>query len=250
MELEGHLAAVVGEILRVSVVVGTMNLPGSRQAPMLAKAGLVTFIATATYAAGGAARAADIASRGLFPVLFVSLLASAVASLAWNLILESYAIAFHTIGVQSGLSYASVIDPVTNVDNSILITIMQFTALSGFLGAGVHLHFFEMIASIESALQDISQANLSSAPVVLKALLKVAFEFGARIALPATAVLLILDTLSAVIGRLVDRFQMSAVLFPVKFIVLLLLMAISANSLIEAGLQKALELLSTLTRVT
>lgn len=247
---EDNITAFLVEILRVSVIFGAMNLPGSRQAPPLAKMGLVIFLAAGLYASSGEQRVHQLHSDGLFPVLAAALLSTVILSLAWNLLLEAYALAFHLIGIQSGLSYASVVDPVTNVDNNILTTLTQFTVLTAFLGVGIHLQFLDLAIRLESVLDRSALTSLNGVAELIKPILKLSFDFGARIALPATIVMVILDTLSAIAGRLVDRFQLSAILFPVKFAVVLWLAALSSGSLIDGGVQKAEQLLGVLLRIS
>lgn len=248
--MEENIAAFLVEILRVSVILGAMNLPGSRQAPPLAKMGLVVFLAAGLYAATAAVRVEQLRTEGLFPVLGAALSSTVILSLAWNLLLEAYALAFHTIGIQSGLSYASVVDPMTNVDNNILTTMVQFTVLIGFLTAGVHLQFLELGLRLESVLGGSTLTSVSGIAELIKPILKLSFDFGARIALPATIVMIILDTLSAVAGRLVDRFQLSSLLFPLKFAVILWLAALSSGSIIDGGVQKAQQLLGLLLKAS
>lgn len=246
MQMEATAALFATEVSRAVTAVGVLHLPGFRQVPTAARIFLGLVIAWACFAA-------KVASGGLTQSNYMAdfwlicgrnLVTGLAVALLWNLILDACALAIQMASVQSGLSYASIIDPTNDTESGSLLAMTQFCVLITFVGLGVHLEFLTVLLEADSLWNGFSQTG----PMldVLKTMLGHSFRSGLRLAAPFIASMLLLDIASALGSRFAERFQLSVLLFPLKWSATLLILMLSTVSLhhLELGLaSKALELL-------
>jgi flagellar biosynthetic protein FliR len=228
-ELERAALVFASELIRAVSAVSILHLPGMKQMPAAARVALGLMIAAACFSARwpGTAMTLDpadfwgLAGRNLVAGLFVALL--------WNLVLEACSLAVQLASVQSGLSYASIIDPTNDTESGSLLAIVQFSLLLTFLAGGVHLEFLAALLEADPLWERISQSGLGLG--VLKQILGFSFETGLRLAAPYIACMILLDLASALAGKFAERFQVSVLIFPVKWVATLLLLWVSTASL-------------------
>ncbi|MBZ2186909.1 MAG: flagellar biosynthetic protein FliR [Bryobacter sp.] len=235
-ELERAALIFAGELIRAVSAVSILHLPGMKQMPAAARVALGLMIAAACFAARwpGEAAALDmgsfwgLAGRNLITGLFVALL--------WNLVLEACALAVQLASVQSGLSYASIIDPTNDTESGSLLAIVQFCLLLTLLAGGVHLEFLAALLEADPIWERMRQSGVGLS--VMKQVLGFSFETGLRLAAPYVACMILLDLASALAGKFAERFQVSVLIFPLKWLATLLLLWVSTASLhlIEARL--------------
>ncbi len=245
-ELEQAALLFAVELVRATSAVAVLHLPGFKQTPAAARVVLGAMIAMAcftarwpSHAAGLSLEATDfwaIAGRNVVSGLFVALL--------WNLVLEACALAVQLASVQSGLSYASLIDPTNDTESGSLLAIVQFCLLLTFLAGGIHLEFLAAVLGADQLWSHLAQNGIGKE--LLKQVLGFGFQTGLRLAAPFIACMLLLDIASALAGKIAERFQVSMLVFPVKWVATLMLVWISTTSLhlLEARLaSRALGLL-------
>ena len=167
-----------------------------------------------------------------------NLVSGLVVALCWNVVLEACALAIQLASIQSGLSYASIIDPTNDTESGSLLSITQFCVLLTFLAAGVHLEFLGLMLESDSLWVKLSEPGVIVG--VLKAMLGFSFRTGLRLAAPFIASMLLLDFASALGARFADRFQLSMLMFPLKWAATLAILLASTVTLhyLEAGLAK------------
>lgn len=228
-ELDRLALLFASEAARGVVALTVLHLPGFRQAPVMARIGLGVFLALACVTAKWESPEAVVTGDNFFSVALRNLFAGLVVALIWNLVLEACALAVQLASVQSGLSYASIIDPTNETESGSLLSIVQFCLLVTFLGAGIHLEFLAALLEadrlwekFESGWQGVS---------MLKSTLAYSFRTGFRLAVPYVASMLLFDLASALAGRFAERFQISMLVFPLKWGATLLLVWASTATL-------------------
>ncbi len=244
---ESTVVLLASEISRAVTAVGVLHLPGFRQIPVSARILLGVCIAWACFSAKWAAQSpsAAISIDSLWLQCGRNLITGMAVALFWNLVLEACSLAVQLASVQSGLSYASIIDPTNDTESGSLLGITQFCVLITFLTAGVHLQFLTVLLEADSIWDGFSRQGPTL--VAVHEMLAYSFRTGLRLAAPFIASMLLLDIASALGARFAERFQLSVLIFPVKWAATLIILAVSAVTLhrLEAVLStKALELLT------
>lgn len=237
--IEAAAALFATELARAGTAVGVLHLPGFRQLPTSARAFLALCIAFACFSAKWAtAGSTELVVGEFWLVCGRNLVAGLVVALCWNVVLEACALAIQLASIQSGLSYASIIDPTNDTESGSLLSITQFCVLLTFLAAGVHLEFLGLLLESDSLWVRLSGTGVIVG--VLKAILGFSFRTGMRLAAPFIASMLLLDFASALGARFADRFQLSMLLFPLKWAATLAILLASTVTLhyLEAGLAK------------
>lgn len=218
------------EVARAVTAVAVLNLPGFRQVPGPARAFLGLCIAFACFSGKwAAAGAANIAPVGFWLVCGRNLIAGLLVGLLWNSVLEACSLAVQMASVQSGLSYGSIIDPTNDTESGSLLSLTQFCVLLTFLAAGVHLEFLGALLESDKIWETLSRPDAMAG--VLKAMFGFSFRTGLRLAAPFIASMLLLDIASALGSRFAERFQLSLLLFPLKWAATLFILMTSTYTL-------------------
>ena len=219
------------EVSRAVTAVGVLNLPGFRQVPTSARIFLGVCIAWACFSAKWAmAPAVGADPQASFWLLSARNLVTGLAvAMLWNIVLEACALAIQLASVQSGLSYASIIDPTNDTESGSLLGITQFCVLLTFLSMGIHLQFLAALLEADSLWDGFSRQGPTLG--VVKDMLGYGFRTGLRLAAPFIASMLLLDIASAIGARFADRFQLSVLIFPVKWAATLLILLASTVTL-------------------
>ena len=230
LNLEGAAALFATEVARAVTAVAVLNLPGFRQVPAPARAFLGLCIACACFSGKwAAAGSADLAPVGFWLVCGRNLIAGLLVGLLWNTVLEACSLTVQMASVQSGLSYGSIIDPTNDTESGSLLTITQFCVLLTFLTAGIHLEFLGALLESDKIWESLSRPGALAG--VLKSMLGFSFRTGLRLAAPFIACMLLLDIASALGSRFAERFQLSMLLFPLKWAATLFILMASTSTL-------------------
>jgi len=123
-----------------------------------------------------------------------------------------------------------------DTESGSLLAIVQFCLLLTLLAGGVHLEFLAALLEADPIWERMRQSGVGLS--VMKQVLGFSFETGLRLAAPYVACMILLDLASALAGKFAERFQVSVLIFPLKWLATLLLLWVSTASLhlIEARL--------------
>jgi flagellar biosynthetic protein FliR len=217
------LAPISLAFLRASLFVALVPLAGLRSQPAKVKAMIGLALAVVLLpacrlltATGGETGLLRIALPFVGQTL---LLAALVAALN-----EMYAAATSTWSVQTGLSYASVINPAQESESSPLTSLIQLLFLLHFTSLNLHLGLLE--AGLGDNLVPVSWET----PLLLAALSQGGKELlrdGLAWGLPYIVLLISADVCLAVAAKLYEKFQGSNFSYGLKLLLLLLLLMIS-----------------------
>jgi flagellar biosynthetic protein FliR len=156
-----------------------------------------------------------------------------------SIALEGFAFAGQMVGVPAGFSFASTVDPNTDADSTVLVTLSQMIAGLLFFALGLHREVLRLFAlSMERVPAGKYIFNHTSGEMLIRASADF-FLIGIRLAMPVVAMLLIVDIAIALLGRLNAQLQLTSLAFPVKMLLALFMLGVVAaafpNILMEAA---------------
>jgi flagellar biosynthetic protein FliR len=141
------------------------------------------------------------------------------AGLAVAFVIESLYVAAQAISTQAGFSYASMIDPNTEADSTVLVMIAQLTAGLLFFALGLDRRLLETLAHSLQTHPPGSLALSRSGVETVAMLGSSAFSTGLRLVLPVMTLLFLIDLSIGLLGRLNAQLQLVALAFPIKMVV-------------------------------
>jgi flagellar biosynthetic protein FliR len=168
-----------------------------------------------------------IATEPSMGVLVVWLASEAVLGVGIGLAVafaaEGINMAAQIMGLQAGYAYASMIDPNSQADSSVLVVFAQLAAGIVFFTIGLDREVLRIFAASLTTMPAGSFALSRGAAMHLLEMAQVMFTTGVRLALPVIAVLVMVDISLALLGRVNAQLQMLSLAFPVKMMLALVI---------------------------
>jgi len=244
------LSTLYGFLLVLSRVTGAfvfLPIPGVTAGPQVARIVLALALTVALYPSWPAVEApgfGSIAGFVLAEAAFGVTVGLAVAFLA-----EALLFGAQVIAMQAGFGYASMVDPTTQADSSVLLVFAQLAAGLLFFTLGLDREILRIFAR---SLLRYPPGSYRIAPDTAEALIRLGggmFQVGLRLALPVLALVVLVDLSLALLGRLNAQLQLLSIAFPAKIITALVLLAWMAAVFPRLYLGYAGRMWSTLERV-
>lgn len=216
------------QFFKAMTLASLLNFPGLRQAPPATRVVLALTIAACTTLVAVEQGRQPPASVEWLGAIAGQVVTGLLAALLWNLVLDACAMAVQLATLQSGLSYAAVIDPTNDTESGSLLSIVQMPLVLMLLAAGIHLQFLALLVEAEA----VATAIFSNGQLLdsLAKVLSFSASTGIRLAGPFVFSMMAVDLLSAISGRLVERFQLSMLVFPLKWVLTLVLVWLTTAS--------------------
>ena len=143
-------------------------------------------------------------------------------------VLEAFTLAAQVAGMQAGYAYASTIDPTTEADSGVLLVFAQLIGGMLFFALGLDREVLRLFAySLDRVPVGSYALTVGSAEAVIR-LGSSVFAFGARLALPVVALLVMMDVALALLGRLNQQLQLLSLSFPLKMLTALVVLSWTA----------------------
>jgi flagellar biosynthetic protein FliR len=212
-------------LARVSGAFVFVPIPGVNQVPAVARAALSICFTLALFPRWPAVDATSLT------VLRLAGWAAAEASfgialgIAVAVVMEAFGFAAQVLGVQAGFGFASTIDPNTEADSGILLVLAQLIASLLFFALGFDRR---MLLVFAQSLERIPPGSFFLPATAIPGIIQIAsvlFSAGVRLALPVTALLLMIDFALALLGRLNAQLQLISLAFPIKILTGLAMLA-------------------------
>ena len=144
--------------------------------------------------------------------------------LAVAFVTEALLMAAQCIGMQAGYAYASMVDPNTQADSSVLVIFAQLAAGLLFCSMGLDREILRIFAAtLDSQPPGEFHVSLGSAASLVR-FGGAMFSVGVRLAMPVLALLVLVDLALALLGRLNAQLQLLSMAFPAKMIAALVLL--------------------------
>lgn len=226
---------VLGGFLCVSARVGSVMvfvpIPGFRSTPAIVRIILTAAFSVAAYPLLGDRFAAPVSVGAFVAMLGLEMAIGIGAGATIAFLNEVFSFAMQALAMQAGYAYASAIDPNTQADSGVLMVIAQLSANLLFFSTGLHLLIFRAFAL---SLERIPPGSLTLTPADATQLIAFGaaiLELGVRLALPVMGVLLLTDLTLALLGRIQPNLQLLSLIFPVKMLGALVMLAALAPAL-------------------
>ena len=138
---------------------------------------------------------------------------------------EAFIVGAQIIGLQAGYSFASTVDPFTQADSTVLVSMAQTAAGLLFFAMGLDREVIRIFAKSLVAFPPGSFVMSRSAAQSILLAGSTMFSTGLRLALPIMAVMLMVEISLALLGRVNGQLHLMAVAFPIKMMLGLGLLA-------------------------
>lgn len=216
-----------GFLLVLTRVAGTfvfVPIPGVQRGPAAARVVMAAAVTIALFPQWP--RALD--SPGLGQLVGWVVLEAALGvmlGLAVSFLAEALLVAAQVVGLPAGFAYASMVDPQTQADSGVLLVFAQLTAGLLFFSLGLEREVLRVFARSLESLPPGGSALPSPAALALIEFGSGIFAAGLRLALPAVALLALVDVALALVGRVHSQLQLLTLSFPVKMLAAMAVLA-------------------------
>jgi len=221
------IGALYGFLLVLARVAGVfvfVPLPGVRNGPEMVRVMLALGIALSLAPQWPRLAAAPGAGQ-LAGWLILEAALGLALGLAVQFFTESFVMAAQVVGLQAGYSYASMIDPQTQADSGVLLVFAQLAAGLLFFALGLD---GQVLRAIAQSLEMNPPGAWTPPAAAGEAVVRLGagmFAAGMRLAMPAVALLVLVDIALALLGRLHAQLQLLTISFPVKMLAALAVLA-------------------------
>jgi flagellar biosynthetic protein FliR len=203
-------------VMRVAFILFMMPLLGTRNIPVLAKAGL-TLTLSLILLPVVEIRPAVFPSETLH---FLSLmvyegLIGFILGLSIKVVFASIQLAGEFAGFQMGLSMAQIVDPSSGVDATLMAQLYYFLALLVFLSINGHHWFFRAVVQ---SFRLLPPGGLDLHEGLYRYFLSLSgkmFLIGIKIAAPVTAILVLTQVAMGIVAKMVPQINILITSFPV-----------------------------------
>jgi len=210
-----------GFLLVLARVAGTfvfVPLPGIRSGPEPVRAVLAISFTLTLFSRWPMVPVGELTMGRMTGWLLCEVTLGLTIGIAVGLLAEAFLLAAQMIGLQAGYAYASAVDPATQADSSVLLVMVQLIAGLLFLALGLDREIVRIFArSLETQPPGTFLLTRPTAEVIIR-LAGSMFSTALRLAMPALALLILVDLGLALLGRLNAQLQLLTLAFPVKML--------------------------------
>jgi flagellar biosynthetic protein FliR len=211
-------------LMRVGGALVFVPLPGMSGASQPVRAAFALACTFALYAQWPAVDAASVTGATLIAWAAAEAAIGIGIGVCVAIALEAFAFAAQMLGVPAGYGFASTIDPNTEADSTVLVVMAQLIAGMLFFALGLDREVLRLFAlSLEKIPAGGYTAGRPAAEILIH-LGSSLFSVGARMALPLTALLVMVDMAVALLGRLNAQLHLMSMAFPAKMLVALIML--------------------------
>jgi flagellar biosynthesis protein FliR len=202
--MEIALTQIIGSVLviglRVSGLMIFAPFFGSAVIPARIKAVLVIAITAVLYPVYAPHLHAFTVSQ--WPLLVASeTLVGIAMGVATNAVFEGIQMAGQVLSIQMGYSLVNILDPLTQIDSTVVAMFHQSLAMLIFLGLDVH-HW--ILRAVANSFEYLPPGSATLNPLFLQALLHegvIVLDLGVQIAAPVLAATLLADVVLGLMGK-------------------------------------------------
>jgi flagellar biosynthetic protein FliR len=151
--------------------------------------------------------------------------------LAVAFLMEGFQVAMQLVGLQAGYGYALTIDPSSQADSSILQVLLMLATGSLFFVLGFD---HQILRALAASFERFPAGSWAPSTASLDGIVRLGSNMlttGVRLAMPVTALLLLIDISLALLGRMQQQLQLLSLAFPAKMLAALLFLAALAPML-------------------
>ena len=250
-QVEAWIGAFFWPFVRILAMLSAAPAFGMRGVPAMVRVGLAVLVAVAVAPALPAMPPVAFGTAAAWMLLLQQLLVGGAIGLAMTLILSAVQLAGGVVGLQMGMGFATLFDPVQGVQVTSLASFLNLIAMLLYLALDGHLLLLAALVRSFTLLPVAANPGLSAQSWQTLALSGGAiFSLGLALAAPAVGVLLIANLGLGVLTKLAPQLNLFAVGFPLFFLLGFLalyltmpVMQTATQHLVDVGLDLAGRLL-------
>lgn len=250
-QIETWIGAFFWPFLRVLAMLAAAPVFGATQMPIQLRVGLAVLIAVALAPALPAMPPVQLDNSFGWMLVVQQLLVGGIIGMAMTLILSTVQLAGSIVGLQMGMGFSTLFDPVQGVQVTSLASFLNLLALLLFVSLNGHLLLLAVLARSFTLIPVSTSLGLGPATWHTLALQGTTlFTLGLALAAPVLGVLIIANLGLAVLSKLAPQLNLFAIGFPLfftlGFLALYLLMPVMqtvVRHLVEVGLDLSTRLL-------
>lgn len=228
-------------LFRVGGIFALIPIPGLRSALSPARVGFVVLMCVLIFPLTPPMSRVSLSLAGLATVILSEVSLGLLLGLAIQVLQEGIVLGAQTLSIQAGYSYASTVDPNSEADSSVLQVLLGLGASWLFMTLGLDRVLLKAIlSSFATYPAGAFAAQWSDIPSLI-ALSGSVFSNGLRIAAPIVGVLLLVDVAMALLSRLQPQLQLLNLSFPLKMLITLAGLALSAQMIPHRIMQSSEE---------
>jgi flagellar biosynthetic protein FliR len=219
-----HASLLYGFLLVLARIAGVfvfLPLPGLKAGPDAAKITLAMGLTIALYSRWPVLEPLPQSMVQLAGWMIAEAGIGLATGLAVAFIIEGLIVAAQAISTQAGFAYASMVDPNTEADSTVLILLAQLTAGLLFFAMGLDR---QLLATLSHSLETHPPGSFVASRASIEGLVMLGsavFSTGIRLVLPLMTLLFLIDLSVGLLSRLNSQLQLIVLAFPVKIAVAL-----------------------------
>jgi len=219
-ELTIGLPALYGFLLvlaRVSGVFAFVPLPGVQNAPPMARIVLSVLTTLALYPSWPQPPAGQFEIGRMLMYVLPEVAVGVVIGVAVSFILEAFMMGAQVLSLNAGYSFAQTIDPTSQAQSGVLVVFAQMASGLIFFALGLDR---EVLRTLAYSLQAHPAGAWIARPAA-EAMIRLSADMlslALRLALPAVALLILVDLSLGLVGRLNSQLQLLSLAFPLKML--------------------------------
>ncbi len=216
--------------IRIIAIIALIPVFGDGTVPVMIKAGLALLIALLLFplVKSGIAPFSDAGLPAFILKIAGELFIGISIGLTARFIFAGIQLAGELLGFQMGFSMASVVDPTSEIQVTIVTEFMYMASLLLFLAVNAHHIFISAIAESYQAINPMSSWQTGNLLSVMLRLSQEVFSIAIKISAPIMAVLLFTSVALGVVARTVPQMNIFIVSFPLQISVGLLFLGMTA----------------------
>jgi flagellar biosynthetic protein FliR len=203
---------------RVAGLVIFLPVPGFRNAPEVIRAVLVLALTFALFPVWPQVPDVLPSFGQLIVWVFCEAGFGLMAGVAIAFLTEGFQVASQMLGMQAGYGFASTIDPTNQADAGIIQVMMSLTTGLLFFSLGFDRALLRVLAA---SFQTFPAGSWAPSAASLDGIMRLGsgmFAVGLRLALPVSAMLVLIDLALALLGRMHQQLHLLTIAFPMKML--------------------------------
>ncbi len=219
MQLEAWLAAFMFPLARILALVASAPVIGSKQVPIRVKVGfamLMTFVIAPTLDIP--ANIEISSGTGLF-ILMQQILVGLAMGFCMRLVFTAIEMAGDIMGMQMGLGFATVYDPINSANSQVIAQFLGIVAALAYLSMNGHLYMLSTLAESFQVFPISTNIPSASAMHTLTLWGGSIFSQALRLSLPLIGALLITNLALGILTRSAPQLNIFAIGFPITLVV-------------------------------
>lgn len=201
-------------LTRITGLLAAFPLLGSEKLPLRTRSGLAALLAILLLPAVKAPQVMPTGMWDLLPLMGIELAVGVLLGTVVTWVLEAIAFGSQLMDTQMGFSFVQITDPSSNASTSVSGALLGQSATLLVFALGLHHHFIQALADSYKVVPIGGTISLRIPELLM--FTGDILARGFQLAMPVLVVLLLLDVIMGISGKLMPQLQLLQLAFPFK----------------------------------